>query len=168
MNPITAADLRALSAAAAATPRRRLNRNLHTDLADPVQRLLNAVTPGSYVRPHRHAADRWEVFAVLAGACAALEFADDGTVTARTVMEPGGTVLVEIPGGICHALAPLAEGTVLLEIKPGPYRPTTDKDFAAWAPAEGADGSADLARWMQTAAVGERWAPEDGECRPIS
>ena len=42
-----------LSAAARLHPRRRLNRNLHA-MDDPSHRLLNAIEPGSYVRPHRH------------------------------------------------------------------------------------------------------------------
>ena len=36
------------------TPRGRLNLNLHPRLEDPIQRLLNAGSPGTYVRPHRH------------------------------------------------------------------------------------------------------------------
>jgi hypothetical protein len=45
---------------------------------------------------------------------------------------------------------------VLFEIKPGPYRPTGGNDFAAWAPPEGAAGSAAFVEWMRTAAVGSR------------
>ena len=58
-----------LSARAAASPRRRANHNLHPELADPVQRFLNAMEPGTYVRPHRHMAPepKWELFVVLDG-----------------------------------------------------------------------------------------------------
>ena len=38
---------------AKASPRLRMNYNFH-DLADPVQRMLNAIEPESYIRPHRH------------------------------------------------------------------------------------------------------------------
>ena len=31
----------------------------------------------------------------------------------------------------------LEPDTVVFEVKPGPYQPTSDKDFAPWAPAEG-------------------------------
>ena len=34
-------------------PRLRLNHNLHQE-QDQVQRFLNVLQPGSYVRPHRH------------------------------------------------------------------------------------------------------------------
>lgn len=51
----------------------------------------------------------------------------------------------------------LAPGTVLFELKEGPYRPLGDKDFAAWAPAEGTVEAAALEDWLRTAAAGERW-----------
>ena len=37
---------------AAASPRRRKNHNLHQE-SDLVQRFLNVLQPGTYVRPHR-------------------------------------------------------------------------------------------------------------------
>jgi cupin fold WbuC family metalloprotein len=42
------------------SPRGRLNFNLHPQLDDPIQRLLNAGGPGSYIRPHRHRPGIWE------------------------------------------------------------------------------------------------------------
>jgi len=154
MTAIGAADLALLSAQAAASPRLRLNRNLHSQAADPVQRLLNAIEPGTYVRPHRHAEGRWEAFALLAGACAVLEFSPEGRVTSRIDLGGGAAVVVEVAAGAWHSLVALAPGTVLLEIKPGPYDAATDKDFAPWAPAEGDAGAAALVRWMEIAAVG--------------
>ena len=38
---------------AAASPRQRKNHNLHQE-SDLVQRFLNVLQPGTYVRPHRH------------------------------------------------------------------------------------------------------------------
>ena len=43
-----------LSAQAAANPRLRQNFNIHDSNDEACQRLLNAVEPGSYIRPHRH------------------------------------------------------------------------------------------------------------------
>lgn len=54
-----------------------------------------------------------------------------------------------------HAVA-LAPNTVLFEVKPGPYRPTGENDFAAWAPKEDAPGAAAFVEWMAHAAVGAR------------
>ena len=56
MKRLTADILIALRAEAAASPRRRKNFNLHASPDDPIQRLCNAFEPGTYVRPHRHAA----------------------------------------------------------------------------------------------------------------
>lgn len=36
------------------SPRKRMNQNIHTDLADPIQRLAIAMEPGTYIRRHRH------------------------------------------------------------------------------------------------------------------
>ena len=41
-------------AEAAASPRRRKNRNLHPADDHPAHRLLNAMQPDSYIPPHRH------------------------------------------------------------------------------------------------------------------
>ena len=43
-----------LCAQADASPRLRQHRNVHTDYADPCQRLFNAITTRSYLVPHRH------------------------------------------------------------------------------------------------------------------
>ena len=158
MKRLTADILAALYAEAAASPRRRKNFNLHASPDDPIQRLCNAFEPGTYVRPHRHAAGGvWELFLVLSGAAAVLTFDDNGTVTARTELWFGGEVQgVELPPGVWHSLVSLAPDTVLFEVKPGPYRPTGENDFAAWAPPEGATASAAFVEWMERAIVGEQ------------
>ncbi len=46
--------LQEISAQAKQNPRLRQNYNLHDSLGDASQRLLNAMEPGSYIRPHRH------------------------------------------------------------------------------------------------------------------
>jgi len=157
MKIITADDLTALAAEAAARPRRRLNRNLHPELSDPVQRLLNALEPGTYVRPHRHVDGVWEMFALLSGALAVPIFDAEGRLLSRIEMAETGARIVELPSGAWHSLVSRAPGTVVVEVKPGPYRPLDDKDFAAWAPVEGAPEAAELEGWMATAAIGGTW-----------
>lgn len=158
MKLITAATLDALSAEAAAVSRRRRNLNLHPELADPIQRLCNALEPGTYVRPHHHDIGRWELFTMLRGAVRLLTFDDDGRVTAAVLLGDGHDArLVELPGGTWHCMVSLAPGSVFFEVKPGPYSPSVDKDFAAWAPKEGESRAADLEAWMHTAQVGDRW-----------
>lgn len=136
---VTPADLDALSRAAADSPRRRLNLNMHADYADPCQRLFNAVEPDSYLRPHRHTEPpKPECFVAIRGRFHVLIFADDGTISERIDLAPGGPVAaVEVPAGVWHAIVALEPGSIFFETKPGPYTPLTDKDFASWAPAEG-------------------------------
>ncbi len=157
MKWLTADALAALRAEAAASPRLRKNLNLHVSPDDPVQRLCNAFEPGTYVRPHRHGADVWELFLVLGGHAAVLIFDNAGRVTERTELQAGGeTKAVELPPGAWHSLVALAPGTVLFEVKPGPYRPTGERNFAAWAPKEGAPAATAFVAWLEVAGVGAR------------
>jgi len=162
---VTSNALEMLSHRAGRSARGRANLNLHPRLDDPVQRLFNAVQPGSYVRPHRHGGARWEAFVAIAGRAAILTFDGSGRVLERVELAPDGPVVAaEVAGGGWHTLAAMKAGTVLLELKPGPYSPITDKDFAPWAPAEGDPFSADLERWFRTAGPGDT-APTAGSAR---
>jgi cupin fold WbuC family metalloprotein len=143
-------------ARARSSPRRRLNLNLHPELSDPIQRFLNAGEPGSYVRPHRHVAERWELFAVLRGQIDVVLFADDGTVTQRMALSEGGGV-IEIPGATWHSFIFALSGSVAMEIKPGPYDAPSDKEFASWAPRENDRDAAHCEKWLATASAGQRW-----------
>jgi len=151
---IARADLVALSAQAAASSRRRQNLNLHPALDDPVQRLLNAFEPGTCIRPHRHTG-KWELFARLTGRVALLTFDDAGVVQARAELD-AGTPIAEIPADTWHTLVALESGTVLLEVKPGPYAPLAPAGFAPWAPPEGSNAAVTLEAWCRTAQAGER------------
>lgn len=128
-----------LSRAAAESPRRRKNLNLHADYADPCQRLFNALEPGTYIRPHRHVEPpKPECFLAVRGRFALLLFAGDGTLEKVLVLGDGSDALAaELPPGIWHSLVALEPGSIFFETKPGPYTPLSDKDFAPWAPDEG-------------------------------
>ncbi|MDT8316739.1 MAG: WbuC family cupin fold metalloprotein [bacterium] len=120
---------------AAASPRLRMNHNFH-ELSDGVQRMLNAIEPGSYTRLHRHLdPDKMELFILLKGKGAVITFDDDGLPLACFKLEAGGETLgLEVPPGVWHTVVSTEVGTVFLEVKDGPYLPSTDKDFASWAP----------------------------------
>lgn len=152
MKTITTADLADLAAQAAAAPRRRKNLNLHDHLDDPIQRLLNALEPRTYIRPHRHPDGVWELFTLLSGACSILVFDGQGVVTQRVDLTHDGTVVAEIPAGAWHGVVARQPGTVVIEIKPGPYVPGS---FAAWAPEEGSGGTATCLDWLERAHVGD-------------
>lgn len=150
--------IEALVREAQQAPRGRKNWNLHPELADPVQRFLNAMEPGSYVRPHRHRepVPRWELFVVLTGRALVLRFDAEGRVLERVELAAQGDVrAVEIAAGDWHVVVAIEPATVLFEFKPGPYALGSDKDFAAWAPAEGAPGCAELLARYRSAEVGD-------------
>lgn len=130
-----------LSHAAAAGERRRQNLNLHADYDDPCQRLFNAVEPGSYIRPHRHAdPPKPECFVAVRGRFRLLIFGEDGVVCESIELAPAGPVVaVDVPAGAWHTIVALEPGSIFFETKPGPYVPLTDKDFAPWAPVEGSE-----------------------------
>jgi cupin fold WbuC family metalloprotein len=136
------ADLGLLSEEARKTPRRRLNRNLHR-MDDPVHRLLNAIEPGSWVRPHRHLdPPRSETVLVVAGALGVVLFDEDGTVKETVKLEAGGEVFgVDLDAGTWHGLVALVPGTVFFETKPGPYVTPAPPDWVPWAPGEGEPGA---------------------------
>lgn len=161
MKHILLEQLADLSARAAASPRLRANWNLHPTLEDPIQRLMNALEPGTYVRPHRHEGDRWELFLALVGRAVVLSFDEAGRVSDRAEISSGGPSRgVEIPCGTWHTVAALDPGTVVFEVKPGPYLPPGENDFAAWAPPEGDAACAAVESWYRTAGLGEA-PPED-------
>ena len=141
-----------LAAEARALPRLRRNHNLHGE-ADPVQRFLNVMQPGTYVRPHRHLRDRpgagFECFVVLQGAIGLLLLDQHGALRGRERLDAAGPLRgIQLPEGIIHTLVALEPDSVLLEIKEGPYVPAADKDFLAPFPPEDTAAAAELeASW---------------------
>lgn len=119
------------------SPRLRMNHNFH-EPEDTVQRFLNAIEPGSYVRPHRHINPKKdEIFLVLTGKGAIVTFDNLGGVSAVYPLNPQkGYWGVDIEGGVYHTIVSLAPGSVFYEIKSGPFDPEADKGFADWAPEE--------------------------------
>ena len=135
---ITHQDLQNLSDTAQSLARLRKNLNVHADLDAKVQRLFNAMEPGTYIRPHRHARPNgWELMLVVRGRFAILLFDDSAKVIERfELSSTHGEIAVEIPAHSWHTVVSLEPGTVMFEIKEGPYTPVADKDFASWAPEE--------------------------------
>ncbi len=128
-----------LSRMAEDSPRLRKNHNFHEGFADPVNRMLNAFEPGTYVQPHKHQKpDKREVFIVLRGSLVVVFFDDLGNPIDFVYLNPNrGNYAVEIAPGIWHTVFSLEKGSVVYEIKDGPYSSENDKNFAAWAPKEG-------------------------------
>ncbi len=136
--------LNTLSEKAKTAPRLRTNHNFHQTAADPLNRMLNAMEPGTYVQPHKHEnPDKREAFLLLRGKILVVSFDDVGTVKDHVLLDPQtGNFGLEIPPRTYHTLICLEAESVLYELKDGPYDVTNDKIFAAWAPAEGSSEAA--------------------------
>lgn len=125
------------------SPRLRMNYNFHESLDDPINRLLNAMEPGTYLRPHRHlnpAKD--EIFLLLRGKVAVFLFDEEGNITGKTILDPKeGVYGAEIQAGVWHGLLVLEPGSVIYEIKQGPFAPLAPENLAPWSPdAEDTEG----------------------------
>ncbi len=129
----------ALSDEAASSKRKRKNYNFHKEPQARIQRMLNAMEPGTYVRPHKHEdPDKLEVFFCIKGRIAVIEWTDQGEIIRIEILDPLlGNYGVEVPARTWHSLVSLEAGSVAWEVKDGPYDPADDKHFAPWAPAEG-------------------------------
>ncbi len=137
--------LNQVSQQAKASKRRRMNHNFHTDYADTLQRMLNAMEPLSYIQPHKHEnPDKTEVFFALRGRIVVIEFDEYGNVADHILLDPlTGNFGAEIPDRTFHTIIALDPDSVAYEIKDGPYTPIDDKNFASWAPKEGSENVED-------------------------
>lgn len=144
--PITRKLLDELTATAKTGDRLRKNHNFHEHYDEVCQRLLNAIEPGSYIRPHRHLSPpKPETFVALRGRMVLVTFEEDGTIAESVPFGPGlETVGIDIPAGVWHTIVSLESGSIFFETKPGPYHPAPEQDFASWAPQEGSAEAADF------------------------
>lgn len=127
---ITQSILDSLTAQAKASPRLRMNLDLRDSSEDTSQRMLNAIEPGSKVPIHRHQKTS-ETVVCLRGRLVE-EYYDDleRICTEAIVLSPNGPVVaLNIPAGQWHTVRALESGTVILEVKDGPYEPLSPKDI---------------------------------------
>lgn len=118
------------------SPRLRMNYNFHDRLDDPVNRLINAMEPGTYLRPHRHLdPPKDESFLILRGRAACFTFDNEGNILEKTILDPlAGIYGADIKAGTWHTLLILEPGSVIYEAKPGPFTPLSPEHMAAWSP----------------------------------
>lgn len=149
--------LNAVVAEAQRSQRRRMNLNFHPHDDHPAHRLLNAIEPDSYVRPHRHLDPlKDETILCVKGRLGCILFDDSGAVQETCVLAPAGERFgVDIAHGQFHSLVALEPGSVMFEAKAGPYRALIEAEFAPWAPADGEPARRWL-DWMHGLFDGER------------
>ncbi|MEZ5083456.1 MAG: WbuC family cupin fold metalloprotein [Bacteroidales bacterium] len=128
-----------LHAQAKLSLRGRINHNFHTEMDDPLQRMLNSMQPGTYLQPHKHEnPDKREVFIALTGKFVVVQFNDTGHIEDSMILDPSiKDFAAEIDAHVYHTIICLEPNSIIYELKDGPYNPSDDKNFAPWAPVEG-------------------------------
>jgi cupin fold WbuC family metalloprotein len=125
---LTSELLDRLSQEAKTSERLRMNLDLRNSTADQSQRMLNALEPGTRVPVHRHQ-DTNETVVMLRGSIRELFFDEAGQITEEILLranaEPSA---MNIPAGAWHTLECLEPGTILLEMKDGPFVPRQPED----------------------------------------
>ena len=110
----------------------RMNYDLRNSASDGSQRMLNAIEPGSPLPIHRHRTSS-ETVVCLRGRLLE-EFYDEleRRCTEAIELSPDGPVVaLNIPIGQWHTVRALESGTVIMEVKDGPYEPTGEEDILA-------------------------------------
>lgn len=114
--------LDSLISEAKASPRFRKNYNFHESLDDRCQRMLVALEPCTIMPIHRHKVD--EVQILLQGSMKVKIHDDDGNILEEHVLDSQkGQYGIQVSSNIWHTLEVLESGTVIFEVKEGPYIP---------------------------------------------
>lgn len=129
MNIIDDQLLQAVSKQAKENNRLRKNYNLHDSLDAPVQKLLNALEPKTEIPIHRHT-NTSETYILLKGKIKVVFYSNDKQVTNEVILSPiDGSYGIDIPKGQWHKIEVLESGSVIFEVKEGPYQPIKNKDI---------------------------------------
>lgn len=109
--------------------RLRMNYNLHESLDAKAQRLFNAIEPGTKVPIHRHR-HTGETYILMRGKINVIFYNEKREQTEIFELDPlKGNYGVHIPIGQWHNLEVLESGSVIFEVKDGPYAPIAAEDL---------------------------------------
>lgn len=118
-----------VSAEAKNCERLRMNCNFHDSPDSKAQRLLNALEPGTILPIHRHRHTS-EDYIVLRGALKVKFYNDNRELISEFILDPKRKVYgLHISAGQWHTLEVLESGTVIYEVKDGPYAPLEEEDI---------------------------------------
>ena len=118
-----------LSKEAKGSPRLRMNYNLHLSFEDSVQRMFNAIEPGSVIPIARHPNSN-ETLILIQGKLRVLIYNDQKEILEDVVLDKGlNNIGYHIPKGVWHTVISLETGTVLFETREGPYIPVSGCDI---------------------------------------
>lgn len=117
-----------ITAKAEASPRLRMNFNLHESLDAKAQRLLNVLLPGTPLPIHRHPHTA-ETYILLRGKMFVIFYNSLGEQIERLLLDPSaGNYGVNIPAGQWHGIE-VIEPSTIFEVKDGPYTPLGPTDI---------------------------------------
>lgn len=113
---------------ARASEKLRMNFNLHESLDAKAQCLLNALEPGTILPIHRHPHTS-ETYFLLRGRIRVMFYDENGVEIESFDLNPLiGAYGIKIPAGQWHTLDVLESGSVIFEVKDGPYTPLAKED----------------------------------------
>lgn len=113
---------------AKSSPRLRKNHNFHKSSEDKCQRMLVALEPGTVMPIHRHKVD--EVQILLQGSMKVTIHEDEGNILEEYVLDiKKGQYGIQVPANTWHTLEVLESGTVIFEVKEGPYIPNDQNEL---------------------------------------
>lgn len=113
---------------AEASPRLRMNFNLHESLDAKAQRLINILLPGTILPIHRHRHTA-ETYVLLRGKMFVVFYDDMGAQIVRYLLDSTiSNYGVQIPKGQWHTVE-VIEPSAILEVKDGPYTPLSPVDM---------------------------------------
>lgn len=103
------------------SPRLRMNYNFHQSLSDKCHRFLNALEIGTQIPVHHHVT-KDETFIILKGKVRVNTYNDNGEIIDSIVLSSeNGRYGVDIPKNTWHGLECLESGSVIFEVKEGPF-----------------------------------------------
>lgn len=121
--------LDSVSEKARQSERLRMNYNLHESLDSIVQRLFNALEPGTVVPIQRHQ-DASESMILVRGRMRVNIHNEEGKIIETVELNHDlGNYAYHVPKGIWHSVEVLESGTVMFEVKEGPYKPLSKEDI---------------------------------------